>query len=117
MYDARVSGGGVSVAEANASAEPLLPRVRVCYQEAVARDPSVSGSAFLSALVHSDGSLLSTSVYGSVGDPTLMGCLEQAMQGWAFHGWGSEGVSDVAIPLVFRVEEPPRRGKKGKKKR
>ncbi len=115
VYDARVSGGGISVSAANVSAEPLLPRVRVCYQEAVARNPAVAGSAFLSALVKSDGSLVSTSVYGSVGDPALMGCLELAMQGWSFSGWGGEGVTDVAIPLVFRVEAPPTRGGKKKK--
>jgi hypothetical protein len=104
------------VSAANVSAEPLLPRVRVCYQEAVQRNPSVAGSAFLSALVKSDGSMASTSVYGSVGDPSLMQCLELAMEGWRFSGWPGEGVADVAIPLVFRVEAAPTT-KRGKKKR
>jgi len=117
-YDARVTGGGLSVAAANVSVEPLLPRVQVCYQERQAVVPELGGSAFLSALVKADGSILSTSVYGSVDDRALLDCLEQAIEGWSFQAWGAgEGVSDVALPLVFRVEEPQGRGKKKKKKK
>ena len=118
-YDARVTGGGLSVAAANAAVEPLLPRVRVCYQERQAQQPELGGSAFLSALVRADGQIMSTSVYGSVKDRPLLDCLEQAIEGWSFQAWGAgEGVSDVALPLVFRVEElPDKKGKKKKKKR
>ena len=117
-YDARVTGGGLSIAAANVSVEPLLPKVRVCYQERQAVVPELAGSAFLSALVRADGEIMSTSVYGSIKDRPLIDCLEQAIQGWSFQAWGAgEGVSDVALPLVFRVEEPQGKKKGGRKKR
>jgi hypothetical protein len=116
-YDARVTGGTLSIGLANVSAEPVLPRVRVCYQERQSQVPELAGSAFLGALVRPDGTILSTSVYGSVSDRPFLDCLEQAIEGWTFPPWG-QGTepSDVALPLVFRVEElPPAKGRRRKR--
>jgi len=113
-YDARVTGGTLTAGAANLSVEPLLPKVRVCYQERQAQVPDLAGSAFLGALVRPDGTILSTSVYGSINDRPFLDCLELAIEGWRFQPWGvGEEPSDVALPLVFRVEElPPARGRK-----
>ncbi len=115
VYEARVSGG-LSVSAADLATEPLVPRIARCYQDRQATLPELAGSAFLSALVRADGQLVSTSVYGQVQDRELLGCLERVIEDWRFPAWGAgEGVSDVAIPIVFRVEAPPpTRGKRKK---
>ncbi|MEQ1507107.1 MAG: hypothetical protein ABMB14_33070, partial [Myxococcota bacterium] len=70
----------------------------------------LEGSVFLSALVRADGTVVGTSVSGSISDAPFLACLDRATSGWRFAAWGSgDEVSDVAIPVVFRVEEPPPR--------
>lgn len=110
VYEARVSGGGVTPALAAAAIEPLIPSVSRCYQRRQAELPALEGSVFLSALVKGDGSVLATSISGGVSDSGLLGCLDAVLARWEFGPWGSaDEVSDVAIPVVFRVESRPTR--------
>ena len=112
VYEAQVTGS-LSPAAVDLATEPLVPRIAGCYRTRQAEIPTLGGNAFLSALVGGDGQLVSTSVYGSVSDPDLMRCLEGVVEAWRFEAWGpSEAVSDVAVPIVFRVEDPPPRGRR-----
>lgn len=111
VYEARISGGGVTPAAAAMSMEPLVPALSRCYQRRQRDVPELEGSLFLSALVRGDGSVVATSVSGGVTDGPLLACIDRVLGGWVFPQWGTgDAVSDVAIPVVFRVEKgPPRK--------
>ena len=107
FYEARISGGGVTVASAAVALEPLEPELTQCYVERQQVVPKLEGSVFLSALVRPDGSVIGTAVNSSIADPPLMSCLERALADLRFAAWGKTGagVSDVVIPVVLRVEK------------
>jgi hypothetical protein len=111
FYDARVSGGGVTVASAAVAIDPLKSGIGDCYADRIRQVPGLEGSVFLSALVRPDGSVIGTAVNSSIPDPPLMSCLEHAIGDLRFAAWGKtgDGVSDVVIPVVLRVEKPGRR--------
>lgn len=111
VYEARVSGGAVTPAAAAVSLEPLVPAISRCYQQRQREVPDLAGNVFLSALVRADGNVLATSVNGTLGDAVLLRCIDRALASWKFAPWGTGSeVSDVAVPVVFRVE----RGAPGK---
>ncbi|MCA9491463.1 MAG: AgmX/PglI C-terminal domain-containing protein, partial [Myxococcales bacterium] len=106
-YDVAVTGP-LSAAAATQATQPILPRIARCYQDRHAQDPSVEGSLFVGAVVRADGFVVSTSVYGQLRDRPLADCLERATADWVFPPWGSgEQTSEIALPVVFHVEEPP----------
>ncbi|MCB9687070.1 MAG: AgmX/PglI C-terminal domain-containing protein [Alphaproteobacteria bacterium] len=114
-YDVAVTGA-LSAAAATQATQPLLPRIARCYQDRHAQDPSVEGSLFVGAVVRADGFVVSTSVYGQLRDRPLSECLERATADWRFPPWGTgEQTSEIALPVVFHVEEPP--PVRGKRKR
>ena len=85
--------------------EPLVPAISRCYQTRQREVPALAGNVFLSALVRADGAVLATSVNGSLGDPVLLRCIDRILADWKFQAWGTGSeVSDVAVPVVFRVE-------------
>jgi hypothetical protein len=112
LFDLVVNGGALSVAAAVQATEPLHPRIARCYQDRYAQDPSVQGTVFLSAVVRPDGFVSSVSVYGQAPDRTLLTCLEAATDDWSFPAFGGQAPTEVTLPVVFRVEEPPRTRRK-----
>lgn len=113
MFDTVVTGGALSVAAATQASQPLQPRIARCYQDRWAQDPNVQGAAFLSAVVRPDGFVSTLSVYGQVQDRTLSTCIEGAAADWSFPAFPGETPSEVTLPLVFRVETPPK-GRRGR---
>lgn len=113
VHDPRISGA-LPAAVVEASVAPLIKRVEVCYQRRQAAVSELAGYAFLNARVRGDGWLVGTSVYGDIGDVGLIRCLEEAIGPWTFPPWGeAAAVSEVDVPLTFRVEvEPPGKRKK-----
>jgi hypothetical protein len=112
FYEARITGGGVTPASAAVAIEPLQDDLGRCYHDRQRAVPDLAGSVFLSALVRPDGTVIGTAVNSNVADPELVSCMEQALVGLQFAAWGEQGdgVSDVVIPMVLRVEgETPRR--------
>jgi hypothetical protein len=110
IYEARVSGGGITPAAAAVAIEPLIPALSRCYQRRQREVPTLEGSVHLSALVKGDGSVVATSVSGAMTDNDLIGCLEAVLARWEFSSWGApEAVSDVAVPVVFQLDDGPPR--------
>ncbi|MEQ1570776.1 MAG: hypothetical protein ABMA64_34425 [Myxococcota bacterium] len=107
FYDARISGGGVTVATAAVAIEPLKEPLGRCYAERQRDVSDLQGNLFLSALVRPDGSVIGTSVNSSIADSPLMTCVERVITDLRFAPWGQngDGVSDVVIPVVLRVEK------------
>jgi hypothetical protein len=106
LYPARISGGALTPAAAAVALEPLVPAISRCYQSRQREVSNLEGSVFLSALVRADGEVLATSVNGALGDSVLLSCLDRVIDSWTFASWGAgEGVSDVAVPVVFRLEK------------
>jgi hypothetical protein len=106
LYPARISGGSLTPAAAAVALEPLVPAISRCYQSRQREVSNLEGSVFLSALVRADGAVLATSVNGALGDPVLLNCLDRVIDSWTFASWGAgEEVSDVAVPVVFRLEK------------
>lgn len=108
VYDAQVTGGTLSAAAATQASAPLVPRITSCYVDRHAVDPTVAGSVFLEAQVRPDGTVAGTSLYGQLADRPLLACLQGVLDGWTFppSGAGAD-LTSVALPIVFRVEEPP----------
>lgn len=108
--------GDLPEAVAQRAVAPLIPRVELCYQQRQGVVPDLAGYAFLNARVRGDGWLVGTSVYGEIPDVQLLRCLEDAILTWTFPPWGEEGaLSEVDVPLTFRVEPEPE-PKKGRKR-
>lgn len=106
VYEPRVSGGGVTPAEASVALEPLVPAISRCYQLRQQEVPELAGNVFLSALVRADGNVMATSVNGSLADAVLLRCIDRVLSDWRFEPWGTGSeLSDVAVPVVFRVED------------
>ncbi|MCA9624129.1 MAG: cell envelope integrity protein TolA [Myxococcales bacterium] len=100
---AQIAGTGQSggaIANASAVVGRMRGRFRACYQQGLAIDPEMQGSAQLVAKVGTNGEVLSVSG-GGAGLGPIMGCLRAVVQSGAFAPpEGGSGL--VSISVIFR---------------
>ena len=72
-----------------------------CYQSALGRSPRLGGTATLSLIAASDGSVGSAFLVGStLNDQTFEECLTDAADAWTFPATNS-GVTRLLVPYTF----------------
>ncbi|MBN1335876.1 MAG: AgmX/PglI C-terminal domain-containing protein [Deltaproteobacteria bacterium] len=87
--------------------ESSLPRIRACYDEALARRPEIYGEVVLRIAVQPDGSVQdAVSVLDTVSDPQLVRCVERAAHAARLPAPGPEGLL-LRFPYLFTSTRTP----------
>lgn len=76
-------------------------RFRLCYEQALGREPGLAGRVVLRFVIGQNGSVQSVNTRGSeIQDPTMLACVQRSMGGLRFPA-PEGGIVTVAYPIVF----------------
>jgi hypothetical protein len=99
-----IAAGDTPVAGADEVIKALRPQFRKCYQDALAKDPKMSGKAVIVAQVGADGVVLSATLGSNEGlSAAAAECLVGVVRGARFPANGTG--SSLHIPVTFHRDD------------
>lgn len=85
---------------------PRLNEVRVCYEQGLARRPTLAGRVDVRFVVAPSGAVQDSMLFrSSLGDPTVEACIVQTVRRWPFPP--PEGGGTVVITYPFILQPSP----------
>lgn len=104
-----IEPGAVAIAESRSKADiqavirEKSAEVRMCYEQALLKDPALTGKLKVVFTIDPDGRVEAPSIEGNTGLPASVGdCITARMKGWRFSPAAKS--SRVAYPFIFSVE-------------
>jgi hypothetical protein len=96
---ATVTGRGPLASAVTAKAQERVPALLTCFQEALAREPTLDGALVFQVQIDGAGKGASIAVSAdTVQDEGLVGCARRALAPVA---WGKGGPSTALVPVHF----------------
>ena len=81
-------------------------RFRMCYEQALRRDPTLEGRVVVRFVIGRDGSVTNVSAGGDFPDPSVPNCVAKAFYGLTFPQ-PEGGIVSVSYPIVFSPGDAP----------
>ena len=75
--------------------------VRFCYEQGLARDPSLRGRLVVAFAIAGDGSVRAAEVKEALADAAVGECVAKAVQRWMFPKHPGAGDVHVVYPFLF----------------
>ena len=96
-----VQSGQEDIAVVKRALRQTFGRARLCYERALTREPQLEGSLGFRLSIERNGSASNIAkVGGSLGDPTFVGCVQEAL-GHATFEARERDPSVLMVPLLF----------------